>query len=81
MWAEPEYELFALATGSGKRLKLYENYKSKIAPTDFCDLKLEMYALYNEFLWHKKLGTFNNGYLIYRSRRLIKQMKKHGLLR
>ena len=50
MWAEPEYELFALTVGGSKKLKLYENYKSRIVPTEHCDLKVEMYALYNELL-------------------------------
>lgn len=80
MWTEPEYELFALATGAGARLKLYENYKSRIIPSRYCDLKLEMYALYNELLWHKKLGTYNNSYLLYRSKRLIRQMKRNKLI-
>ena len=80
MWAEPEYELLALTVGGSKKLKLYEEYKSRVETTEYCDLKLEMYALYNELLWHKKLGTYNNNYLLYRSRRLIKQMKKNKLL-
>lgn len=80
MWAEPEYELFALTVGGSKKLKLYENYKSRIKPTEYCDLKVEMYALYNELLWYKKLGSIGHSYLLYRSRRLIKQMKKKGLL-
>ncbi len=80
MWTEPEYELFALATGAGARLKLYENYKSRIIPSRYCDLKLEMYALYNELLWHKKLGTYNNSYLLYRSKRLIRQLKRNHLI-
>lgn len=81
MWAKPEYELFTLTAGRiSQKLKLYEIYKSKITPTEFCDLKVEIYALYNELLWHKNLNTFNNAYLLYRSKRLLKQMKKSGLL-
>lgn len=80
MWAEPEYELFALTVGGSKKLKLYENYKSRIVPTEYCDLKVEMYALYNELLWYKKLGSISKSYLRYRSGRLIKQMKRKGLL-
>lgn len=79
MWAEPEYELFCLSA-CGRKLKLYENYKAKIVPTVFCDMKTEMYALYNELLWHKKLGNFNNQYLLYRSVRLLRQMKRNGIL-
>lgn len=80
LWAEPEYELFTLTVGGSKKLKLYENYKSKITPSKYCDLKVELYALYNELLWYKKLGSVSMGYLMYRSRRLIKQMKRNGIL-
>lgn len=80
MWTEPEYELFALTVGGSKKLKLYETYKSRITPTKYCDLKVELYALYNELLWYKKLGSISKGYLLFRSRRLIKQMKRNGLL-
>lgn len=80
MWTEPEYELFALTVGGSKKLKLYETYKSRIVPTKYCDLKVEMYALYNELLWYKKLGSISKGYLLFRSRRLIKQMKRNGLI-
>lgn len=80
LWAEPEYELFTLTVGGSKKLKLYENYKSKITPSKYCDLKVELYALYNELLWYKKLGSVSMGYLLYRSRRLIKRMKRNGIL-
>lgn len=76
MWAELEYELFVLTVGGSKNLDLYNNYKRKITPSKHCDLKVEIYALYNELLWYKKLGSVSKGYLLYRSRRLIKQMKK-----
>lgn len=40
MWADPEYELFALTVGKGKSLHLYENYKSKVKTSKHCDMKL-----------------------------------------
>lgn len=80
MWTEPEYELFALTVGGSEKLNLYENYKSKITPSKYCDLKVELYALYNELLWYKKLGSVSKRYLMYRSKRLIKQLKKNGIL-
>lgn len=80
MWAEPEYELFALTVGYGKKLKLYDNYKNKINPTPLCDLKVEMYALYNELLWYQKLGTIGHNYLKYRARRLLKWMKRNHII-
>lgn len=80
MWTEPEYELFALTVGYGKNLRLYENYKSKVNVSRLCDLKVELYALYNELYWFKKLGKVSTAYLIFRSRRLLKQMKKNKII-
>ena len=77
MWADPEYELFGLTVGNGKQLRLYEMYKSKVKVSRMCDLKVELYALYSELLWYKKLGTISHDYLRQRSRKLIKQMDKH----
>lgn len=76
MWAEPEYELFAMTVGYGKRLHLYELYKSKVPVSENCDMKLEMYALYSELLWYKRLGSIDHSYLKKRADRLLKEMKK-----
>lgn len=80
MWTEPEYELFALTVGYGKNLKLYENYKKKVKTSRLCDLKVELYALYNELFWFTNTGKVSTGYLLYRSRRLLKQMKKNKII-
>lgn len=80
MWADPEYELFAMTVGSGKRMRLYEIYKSKIEVSRYCDMKLELYALYSELLWYKKLGSITHSYLKMRSKCLLKQMKKHNII-
>lgn len=80
MWTEPEYELFALTVGYGKNLKLYENYKKKVKTSRLCDLKIELYALYNELFWFTNTGKVSKAYLVYRSRRLLKQMKKNKII-
>lgn len=80
MWADPEYELFAMTVGYGERLRLYELYKSKVKVSAHCDMKLELYALYSELLWYKKLGTVEHSYLLYRSKRLIKEMERAGII-
>lgn len=80
MWAESEYELFAMTVGSGKKLKLYELYKSKVNVSPLCDLKLEMYALYSELFWYKKLGSISHSYLKERSKGLLKLMKKKSII-
>ena len=76
IWAEPEYELFALTLGYGKMLKLYENYKSKCKVSEYCDLKIELYALCNELDWYMRLGSISHDYLEYRAERLKKEFKK-----
>ncbi len=77
LWAEKEYELFCFTvTDESKKLKLYENYKSKNSVSRFCDVKIEIYALCNELNWYSKLGTIGHDYLVFRSKNLIKEMKK-----
>ena len=80
MWAEPEYELFAMTVGYGEKLHLYELYKSKVQTSEYCDLKLEMYALYSELLWYKKLGSITHSYLKMRAKKLLKELKKHNMI-
>lgn len=80
MWADPEYELFAMTVGIGAELRLYEIYKSKVPTSKFCDIKLELYALYSELLWYKRLGDISHEYLEYRSDNLLKEMKKYALI-
>lgn len=79
MWTEPEYELFTLTVGYGKNLHLYDIYKSKVKTSKKCDIKVELYALFNELLWYKTLGKIGFGYLEYRSRRLLKAIKSNSL--
>ena len=80
-WVEPEYELFAITVGYGKNLKLYKNYKKRKGISKYCNLKIELYALINELDWYKKLGFCPMDYLYYRSKRLIKQIKKYKIKR
>lgn len=76
-WTEPEYELFTLTVGYGKKLHLYDIYKSKVETTKYCYLKVELYSLFNELYWYKTLGKIDFGYLKYRSKRLIKMIEKN----
>ncbi|MGN1442460.1 MAG: phosphotransferase family protein [Acutalibacteraceae bacterium] len=76
LWAEPEYELFALTLGFGKTLKLYERYKAETEASKYCDLKVELYALVNELHWYKQLDSIGHGYLDYRAKRLIKEIDR-----
>ncbi len=79
LWAEKEYELFCLTAGAGsKKLRLYENYKRKNEVSEYCDLKLEIYALCNELHWYEKLGIIGHEYLVYRSKNIIRLIQKEG---
>lgn len=79
IWADPEYELFALVAGFGEELSLYELYKSKVKVSEYCDVKIRIYALYSELLWYKKLGSIDHSFLGMLSDKLICEMKKHNL--
>ena len=81
LWAEPEYELFCLTLGFGEKLKLYDEYKKRNKTTEYCDLKVELYALCNELNWYILLGEMEHSYIIFRAERLIEQMKITGLKR
>lgn len=76
MWTEPEYELFTLTVDYGSNLHLYDIYKSKVKTSKNCDIKVELYALFNELLWYKTLGKVGFGYLEFRSKRLLKLLSK-----
>lgn len=81
-FVEPEYELFCLTLGLGKKLNLYKKYKKINQVSKYCDLKVELYALCNELDWWMRLGEIDTiGYIKMRSKRLIRQMKKHKLKR
>ena len=80
MWADPEYELFALTVGYGEELGLYELYKSRVKTSKYCDVKTELYALYSEILWYKKLGNIDHSFLRMRADRLMNVMKRFELI-
>lgn len=81
-FVEPEYELFCLTLGLGKKLKLYSLYKDRVSVSKYCDLKVELYALCNEIDWWMRLGEIDTkSYIKMRSRKLIRQIKKNKLKR
>lgn len=79
IYAEPEYELFSLTLGFGKWLKLYDIYKSRISVSEYCDLKVELYALCNELYWYMWLNSIGHNYLEFRAKNLIKQFSKFNI--
>lgn len=79
IYAEPEYELFSLTLGFGKKLKLYNIYKSRVSVSKYCDLKVELYALCNELDWYMWLNSIGHNYLKFRAENLINQFGKFGI--
>lgn len=81
-FVEPEYELFCLTLGLGKKQNLYNIYKSRTQTGKYCDLKVELYALCNKIDWWMRLGNTDTiSYIKKRAKKLIKQIKKHKLKR
>lgn len=80
LWADPEYELFALTVGAGKKLRLLKRYKNKVKTSKYCDVKLCVYALYSELLWYQKEVPVDHTYLKKLAKNLMKVMKKYRLL-
>ena len=80
LWADPEYELFALNVGAGKKLRLLKRYKNKVKTSKYCDVKLCVYALYSELLWYQKGVPVDHTYLKKLSKNLLKVMKTYRLL-
>ena len=77
-YVEPEYELFCLTLGLGKKLRLYKLYKKRVNVSKYCDLKVELYALCNELDWWMQLGDIDTtNYIKLRAKKLIKQEKNH----
>lgn len=79
MWADREYELFALNNVMGSCFRLYENYKSKVKLSRLCDLKCAFYALYSEVRWFHQLGEGSHPFMWTLAKRLKRQMKRFSL--
>lgn len=80
IWADSNYELFAIIAGRGNKYKIYETYKKLHNISDKCDLKLEFYALFSEMYWysiiHKKYDTF----LKLKAQLLEKQLRRFKII-
>lgn len=77
MWAESEYEIFAMILYP--KLKLYKEYKSRVKTSDLVDVKARMYSLFSEVYWFELLGKGNFGFMKWVARKLKKEFNKHNL--
>lgn len=79
MWADREYELFALNNVMGSCFKMYENYKSKVELSRLCDLKCVFYALFSEVRWFHQLSEGLHPFMQTLAKRMEKQMRRFSM--
>lgn len=77
MWAESEYEIFAMILYP--KLNLYNEYKSRVKTSEYCDLKARIYSLFSEVYWFEQLGKGNFGFMIWVSKKIVKLFKIHNI--
>lgn len=77
MWAESEYEIFAMILYP--QLNLYNIYKSKVKISKLCDLKARMYSLFSEVYWFELLGKGSFGFMKWVAKEMKKLLKKHKI--
>lgn len=80
MWADSDYELFAIIAGRGNSYKLYDTYKKLHNISDKCDLKLEYYALFSEMYWYSITHHKFDDFLKLKARLLNKQLRRFNIL-
>ena len=62
-----------------KTFGIYDNYKNKYSVSDKCDLKVAVYALFNEILCYIKSGWTLKILLHIQYKNLLKQLKIYGI--
>lgn len=80
IWADSDYELFAIIAGRGNSYKLYDTFKKIHNISDKCDLKLEYYALFSEMYWYSITHHKYDGFLILKARLLEKQLRRFNII-
>lgn len=80
MWADSDYELFAIIAGRGNSYKLYDTFKKIHNISDKCDLKLEYYALFSEMYWYSITHHKYDGFLKLKAQLLEKQLRRFNII-
>lgn len=80
MWADSDYELFALIAGRGNKYKIYDTYKKLHNISDKCDLKLEYYALFSEIYWYSITHHKYDDFLQSKAKLLEKQLRRFNII-
>lgn len=79
-WADKEFDLFQLRNLSGDFFNLYNTYKAKYPVSKNVDLKCTFYAVYHEVYCFISSGRHTEIILKTAVNRLIRELKKAGLL-
>ena len=80
MWADSEYELFAVNAVYGKKLPVLESYLTKVKVSEKFWLKNSFYWLVSETNWVTILHHDNIRYLNFLVKQFLKQLKIYGLM-
>lgn len=80
LWADSDYELFAIIAGRGNSYKLYDTYKKLYNISDKCDLKLEYFALFSEMYWYSITHHKYDGFLKLKAQLLEKQLRRFNII-
>ncbi|MEG1609317.1 MAG: fructosamine kinase family protein, partial [Clostridia bacterium] len=80
MWADSEYELFALNAVYGDKLPVLEEFQKLRKLSKKFDIKNEFYILFSEVYWVTIMKHDNNDYLSKIAKRLMLQLQKFNLL-
>lgn len=80
IWADSEYELFALNAVYGEKLPVLEAFIKKNTLSKKFAVKNECYILFSEVYWVTIMKHDNNNYLTEITNRLITQMKNYNII-
>lgn len=80
IWADSDYELFAIIAGLGNKYKIYDTYKKRHNISDKCDLKLEFYALFSEMYWYSVIHQKSDKFLKVKAQLLEKQLRRFKII-
>lgn len=79
VYAEPEYELFALSVGMERKFAFLEEYRKHRELSENFPLKLEFYAIFSEGYWYSILKNHIPSFFRYKARLLKRQLDRFGL--
>lgn len=80
MWADVEYELFALNNVNASCFQLYEAYVRKAQVSKMCAVKCAFYALYKEIMWYQLYGVKYDDFIAGLCEKMKQQLAAYNML-